>query len=213
MRDLGVRLKSASMMPAKKSTPLANPPSFQKGVTATPMQKSTAPAMTLTATSSPQPVYNTVVVNISYAAPVSQSTSCEGLGLADGQAFCHDEPGASSYVIFCNQGAGYALDCSTFVENGQPAVCGVADGSIDCVLGPTTKVDTTLLVYQTDAVEAQLACAPEEEDTAECDGDYLLYCTGGGVWELDCTTFDDGNGNHATCGALDNGYITCGFDD
>jgi len=139
------------------------------------------------------------------------AADCTDFGLADGDAFCFDDPGAASYVVFCDAGQAYALDCATFSDANGTAVCGEIDDECDCVYGPTTTLDTSLLADLSYAATAQLYCAPEEEGDAECDGDYLVFCHNEGVWELDCTAFDDGQGNHAICGSLDSGECTCGF--
>jgi hypothetical protein len=138
----------------------------------------------------------------------ADSTGCGLVGLTnDGDGYCYDE-GGKSYIVFCQGGQPYALDCTTLADD---AVCGEIDGVIDCVEAPTTVADEAVMAHVEDAADSGIECGGLQEGDAECEGNYVVFCSGGTVRELDCSTFSDGK-EESTCGAP-SGAITCGFDE
>jgi hypothetical protein len=135
------------------------------------------------------------------------STECQGFGLAEGEGYCYSDS-STSYIVFCDGGSAYALDCTTFGEN---VACGEEEDSVACEDVPSTKVADDLVADLSYAVPIGW-CAPQTELAAGCDDDYVEFCKDGVFYQLDCTSYVNDQGEAATCGELDS-VINCGFDE
>src|SRR5262249_53531693 len=103
--------RRASGMPSRMRSPLASPPPFQSGVTTARTRASTPPSTTpMQSPGAPmRRVHPTVKENEGSAVALGGhrrplAADCTDFGLADGDAFCFDDPGAASYVVFCDAG-------------------------------------------------------------------------------------------------------------
>jgi hypothetical protein len=207
-----------SGQPQGMSSRMPHTPTLNKGVTNAPQGMSKVPGGMLTrSASAPKKTVNqTVMSNRQSAASLSghrrlAAADCGALDLAEGEGYCYDDVG-TSYVVFCEGGAPYALECDTFSEEGHAGVCGEVDDTIDCVTGPSDHADALIIEEVTFTADAQDYCSPEEEGVADCEGDYLVFCHNEAMHELDCTTYVDAHGEAATCGVITNA-VACGFDE
>jgi hypothetical protein len=203
-------VRAISGLPKKVSLLKAKVAQFWKGVTAAARRASKPLAGTPTR-AAVRRAHQTVLAALQSAVKLlgKADGTCADYGLsADGDAYC-DADAEGSYVIFCQNGEPYALECAVFADN---AACQEVDALIDCATPPDTKADPAVMdalpMYSADSGEP---CPAAAEGTAECEDGYVVVCSGGTVRELECDTFDDGK-EKATCGVV-MGAVTCGYDD
>ena len=204
-------VNAVSGLPKVASTIKKTALKFWKGVTtaATRVSTALAAAPTRIATAAKKKVHPSIKAALQNAIKLAAKGdgTCAGYDLAaDGDAYCAEDENRS-YVVFCDGGEAYALECAVFSAT---ASCGEVDDLIDCGTTPSTKIASVLTDATPSAADSGESCAAESESAADCEDGYVVYCSGGKVLELDCGTYES-NGENATCGVL-SGAVTCGFD-
>jgi hypothetical protein len=206
--------RKATGQPTRSTAPKMSSQPFAAPVSTAPSRPTSAPAMT------PQLQNNEKLERIAdslrqffssafpLGAKADSAQDCSDYGLTDGEGYCFFD-GVTSYVIYCDSGSAYALDCGAF---GDHIACDedyLAD-VVECAAAPATTVDDALLDDQSYAV-AVGECAAQEQHSATCSEGYIEYCVDNVLYELDCGAFVDDSGEAATCGAIDQ-TINCGWD-
>jgi hypothetical protein len=197
---------------APRSTTTPRPPSrrFSTVVSRPPSRPSTAPTLapSLPADQRLVALARELLAFIANAARLGakadSSEECALYGLAEDEGYCFGDD-VTSYVIFCHDGAAWALDCGSF---GDRVACDEQQDSVACAEAPETSLAPELVTQPSAATD--WLCASQEEGAAECDGDVAVYCQDGLIRELDCATWSDESGHPAGCGVLDR-EINCGW--